>query len=148
MNNEIKLPRKDSTIGIKKRIFNNQTTSSLLGFVNETSRQSANKNKSEVKTNITKIHREDEEVHLISWRWAELGNYFLIGAFLLIAAGVKICYHHSHTLSTHIPESWSVSYLFIESISISWSSLFFQCSHPFRYNCRDHFLVSRWSVQL
>ncbi|XP_053213811.1 Na(+)/H(+) exchanger protein 7-like [Panonychus citri] len=106
VNNEIKLARKNSTIGIEKRIFNNnQTTSSLVTFVNETSRQSANKNKSEVKTNITKIHREDEEVHLISWRWAELGNYFLIGAFLLIAAGVKICYHHSHTLSTHIPES-------------------------------------------
>ena len=102
--NEIKLPKNFSTIGIKKRIPNNRTTTSLA-TTNQSPKSSKNQNKPEVKTNVT-IHREDEEVHLISWRWAELGNYFLIGAFLLIAAGVKICYHHSHTLSTHIPESW------------------------------------------
>jgi hypothetical protein len=46
------------------------------------------------------------KISLISWRWETLGSYFVISAFLLTAAGVKICYHHSRVLHTHVPESW------------------------------------------
>ncbi|XP_074594208.1 sodium/hydrogen exchanger 2-like isoform X2 [Brevipalpus obovatus] len=56
--------------------------------------------------NWTRSNSQNQnKIHLISWRWSEIGNYFLIGAFLLIAASVKICYHHSHQLSSHLPES-------------------------------------------
>ncbi|XP_015782511.1 Na(+)/H(+) exchanger protein 7 [Tetranychus urticae] len=93
--NEIKLP--NSTSIRETRIISKNVTKTS---VNKSQKSKGKPN--QVKTNVTHV---DEEVHLISWRWEELGNYFLIGAFLLIAAGVKICYHHSHTLSTHIPES-------------------------------------------
>ncbi|RWS07570.1 Na(+)/H(+) exchanger protein 7-like protein, partial [Dinothrombium tinctorium] len=54
-----------------------------------------------IKTNVSKPH----EISLINWRWDAVGTYLLICSFLLIAAGVKICYHHSNILNTHVPES-------------------------------------------
>lgn len=60
-------------------------------------------NGSSIVDNSTPI---SSKISLISWRWETLGSYFVISAFLLIAAGVKICYHHSQALNTHVPESW------------------------------------------
>ena len=44
-------------------------------------------------------------IKLIGWRWNEVEAYLLIAIFLLLAAIVKIIYHHLEPVHAHIPES-------------------------------------------
>lgn len=45
------------------------------------------------------------KIKLIGWRWNEVEAYLLIAIFLLLAAIVKIIYHHLEPVHAHIPES-------------------------------------------
>ncbi len=53
----------------------------------------------------TETEDEHPRLSLISWRWEEVKSYLVVTLFLLGAATIKICYHHSHSLHTHVPES-------------------------------------------
>lgn len=57
--------------------------------------------------NETVIETEDEHPHLslVSWRWEEVKSYLVVTLFLLGAASIKICYHHSPRLHSSMPES-------------------------------------------
>lgn len=53
----------------------------------------------------TEPEDEHPRLSLVSWRWEEVKSYLVVTLFLLSAAAIKICYHHSHALHTHVPES-------------------------------------------
>lgn len=45
-------------------------------------------------------------VHIFTWEWDRVKTSWLFGAFFLVAAIIKIAYHHSPLISHLIPESW------------------------------------------
>ena len=51
--------------------------------------------------------QELKEISLWEWRWEEVDKYLVVSLFLLIAALVKLAYHHT-AVHRHVPESWSV----------------------------------------
>ncbi|RWS10810.1 Na(+)/H(+) exchanger protein 7-like protein [Dinothrombium tinctorium] len=55
------------------------------------------------------LHLNDTHAHhdieLIGWRWDIVGGYLVDGICLLIAASIKIGYHHIPYLSSYVPES-------------------------------------------
>lgn len=51
-------------------------------------------------------HRYESPIRLWSWRWHEVRKYFVAVSFLLVAALIKITYHHLHVLHAYVPESW------------------------------------------
>lgn len=62
----------------------------------------------ELSSNRSKEHivgHGGHEIALWGWRWKEVSTYLVTSAFLIIAAVVKILYHHS-SLHHHVPESW------------------------------------------
>ncbi|RWS11475.1 Na(+)/H(+) exchanger protein 7-like protein [Dinothrombium tinctorium] len=58
------------------------------------------------------LHLNDTHAHhdieLIGWRWDIVGGYLVDGICLLIAASIKIGYHHIPYLSSYVPESWII----------------------------------------
>lgn len=55
--------------------------------------------------NANKIAEPHHGIKLASWKWNEVEPYFLIATFLLLAAIVKIIYHHLEPVHAHVPES-------------------------------------------
>lgn len=52
-------------------------------------------------------HGEGENIHgiaLAGWRWKEVSAFLVVSLFVLIAAIVKLAYHHT-SLQAHLPES-------------------------------------------
>lgn len=52
-----------------------------------------------------KERRERRTISLWGWRWEEVSTYLVVSLFLLIAALVKLSYHHT-SIHNHLPESW------------------------------------------
>ncbi|XP_042226065.1 sodium/hydrogen exchanger 2-like isoform X4 [Homarus americanus] len=50
------------------------------------------------------VHHQ-EGIHLVSIRWQEVGVYYTITAFVIIAGFTKLAFHHLHWLSHRVPES-------------------------------------------
>ena len=55
-------------------------------------------------------HGEEEEeeftIRLYSFGYHEFGSYVVVAGFALISGLAKIAFHHTHFLSSRIPESW------------------------------------------
>ena len=46
---------------------------------------------------------------LASWRWANYGDIIMFCLTVLLAALLKLLFHHAHFLSKRLPESVSAS---------------------------------------
>ena len=44
-------------------------------------------------------------IHLASWRWTEVGPYFMFVGFMVLSGLAKIGFHHAHFISSRVPES-------------------------------------------
>ena len=44
-------------------------------------------------------------VHLISWKWDEVGLFLLPVLFLLLSGLAKLVFHHANWVSSRVPES-------------------------------------------
>ena len=65
-------------------------------------------NDSELSKNDSKLnHTEGHHggIHLASWRWSEYNNFLGILFVVLVAALLKIAFHHAPLLAEWIPES-------------------------------------------
>ncbi|TRY63115.1 hypothetical protein TCAL_08230 [Tigriopus californicus] len=53
-------------------------------------------------------HSNDDEhigVHVVSWRWDEVGIYVTITGFVVLSGLAKVGFHHLHVISSRVPES-------------------------------------------
>ena len=62
-----------------------------------------------ITSDIFSPHEPGEEhkpgIHLASWRWAEVGPYFMFVGFMVVSGLAKIGFHHAHFISSRVPES-------------------------------------------
>ncbi|KAF2344944.1 hypothetical protein FHG87_024301 [Trinorchestia longiramus] len=55
--------------------------------------------------NCSSSHNGTAGVHLVTFRWDEVGVYFTITAFVMFAGLGKLGFHQMHWLSKYVPES-------------------------------------------
>lgn len=60
-------------------------------------------NWSKISDDETSRHQTNS-INLVGWRWTEVSAFLIVSLFILIAALVKLAYHHT-TLHAHLPES-------------------------------------------